>query len=69
MMRTTFAEGALSASMEGQREVRVESVVVPKLSDRVVMPDSYWRQRVSAYIVGQPVSPFSWTCGMPETPS
>jgi hypothetical protein len=36
-------------------------VVGPKVSDKAVIPSSICNARVSAYIVRQPVTPFSFT--------
>lgn len=60
-MRQKSGEGTVSASSLGYLAVRVLSVVGPKLSESAVMPSSYCRARVSAYMVAQSASPLSCT--------
>lgn len=54
-MRQKSSEGMVVSYSCGYFEFSVDSVVGPKLLERVVMPNSYWRARVRAYMVFQPV--------------
>jgi hypothetical protein len=57
----------LLVSITGNRLCNVASVVGPNESESALMPSSYWRTRVSARIVAQPVIPSSSSFGMPVT--
>lgn len=66
MIRQRPSERAVDALIDGYFDRRTDRVVGPKLFDNPDIPSSYWSARVRAYMVFQPVCPFSSTV-MPMT--
>lgn len=66
MMRQKFADGTVVSSSLPYFAPIVDIVVGPKESESAVMPISYCRARVRAYMTGQPVWPFSSSLAMPS---
>lgn len=66
MIRQKFADGIVVSSRLPYFSWSAERVPGPKLLDRTVMPISYCKARVRAYMTVQPVWPFSSSLGMPR---